>query len=395
MLADGGNLWLQVTRDPDHSDRIRRSWVFRYELDGQRHDLGLGPVHTLDLADARAKAKTLRQQLLDKIDPLAAKQQAKRDRLARIAAEKRAMTFAECAQACIASHEHGWTNAKHCAQWAQSLKDYAYPVLGDLAVDDITTQHVIKVLEPIWTEIPETASRIRGRIEQVLAWAAVRGFRGGDNPARWRGHLQEAFPSKGKMRPVKHRAALPYHDVPTLMAALRQEDRPSAHALQLLILCAARPGEIRRATRDEFDLAAKVWTVPAGHMKSRKAHRVPLSDRAVEILRTLGKHDDKNNPVFPITEHAMLLLARQMLPGISISAHGFRSSFRDWAAERTNYHNHVVEAALAHAVPDKVEAAYRRTDLFEKRRRLMNEWAAWCARPVQASDGKVVPIGAR
>jgi integrase len=394
MLADGGNLWLQVTRDPEHSDRIRRSWVFRYELDGQRHDLGLGPVHTLDLADARAKAKTLRQQLLDGIDPLAVKQRAKRDRLARIAADKRAMTFRQCAEACIASHEAGWSNAKHRSQWAQSLKDYAYPVLGDLAIDDVTTPHVIKVLEPIWTEIPETASRIRGRIEQVLAWATVRGFRGGDNPARWRGHLQEFFPSKGKMRPVKHRAALPYHDVPALMAALRQEDRPSARALEFLILTAARPGEIRRATRDELDLAAKVWTVPAGHMKSRKAHRVPLPDRAVEILHTLGKHDDKNSLVFPITEHGMLLLARQMLPGISISAHGFRSTFRDWASERTAYPPHVVEQALAHAIGNAVERAYHRTDLFEKRRRLMAEWAAWCARPLQ-TGATVTAIGAR
>src|SRR6516165_9845309 len=277
MLADGGNLWLQCSTDPQHSDRIRRSWVFRYELDGVRHDLGLGPLHTLDLADARAKAKTLRQQLLDGIDPLAVKQQAKRHRLARIAADKRAMTFRQCAEACIASHEAGWSNAKHRAQWTQSLKDYAYPVLGDLSIDSVTTQHIIKVLEPIWTEIPETASRIRGRLEAVLAWAAVRGFRGGDNPARWKGHLQEFFPSKGKMRPVKHRAALPYHDVPTLMTALRQEDRPSAHALQLLILCAARPGEIRRATRDEFDLAAKVWVLPPSHMKNRRPHRVPLS----------------------------------------------------------------------------------------------------------------------
>ena len=383
MLADGGNLWLQVTRDPEHSDRIRRSWVFRYELDGVRHDLGLGPLYTLDLADARAKAKTLRQQLLDGIDPLAAKQQAKRDRLAKLAAEKRALTFRECAAQCIAAHEDGWTNAKHRGQWTQSLRDYAYPVLGDLAVDDITTAHVVKALEPIWKTVPETASRVRGRIEKVLGWATVRGFRSGDNPARWRGHLQELFSAKAKTRAVEHFKAMPFAEVPAITADLRRKDTLAARALELLILTAARRGEIAGATWREIDLVRRIWTIPAARMKAGKEHRIPLCSPAVELLHALGKHDDKDR-VFPMADGAMLLLLREMRSGITV--HGFRSSFRDWAAERTNYPNIVAEAALAHAVSNAVERAYRRGDLFEKRRRLMNDWAAWCARPL--------PIGA-
>jgi integrase len=389
MVPDGGNLYLAVSRDRTHPDRIHRSWVFRYELHGRRHDMGLGPTHTLDLADARAKAKALRQQLLDGGDPLGAKRQQKRDQLAKLAAEQRAMTFRQCAEACIGSHEDGWTNPKHRKQWTQSLEDYAYPVLGNLAVDDITTAHVIKTLEPIWKEIPETASRVRGRIERVLAWAAVRGFRSGDNnPARWRGHLAELFPKKGKMRTVEHFAALPYSDLPTFLAELRNRDSVTAQALEFLILTTARSGEVLGATWHEIDLAAKTWTIPAKRMKAGKAHKVPLCDRAVAILSAFPRGDGL---VFPLIDsgNTMRKLLREMRPDVTV--HGFRSSFRDWAAERTNYPNIVVEAALAHAIPDKVEAAYRRGDLFEKRRRLMADWAAWCSRPVP-SGATVTPI---
>jgi integrase len=290
------------------------------------------------------------------------------------------MTFRQCAEACIASHEDGWSNPKHRTQWTQSLEDYAYPVLGDLAVDDITTGHVIKTLEPIWKEIPETASRIRGRIERVLAWAAVRGFRSGDNnPARWRGHLAELFPKKGKMRTVEHFAALPYSDLPTFLPELRNRDSVTARALEFLILTAARSGEVLGATWPEIDLAARTWTIPAKRMKAGKAHKVPLCDRAVAVLSALPRNGEL---VFPLVNsgNAMREMLREMRPDATV--HGFRSSFRDWAAERTNYPNIVVEAALAHAIGDKVEAAYRRGDLFEKRRRLMADWAAWCARPV-------------
>jgi integrase len=391
MLPDGGNLYLQVTRDRTHPDRIHRSWVFRYELDGRRHDLGIGPApDPVDLAGARERAKALRLQLLDGIDPLAARRQVTRDRLAQRAAAERAITFRECAKRCIASHEDGWTNAKHRAQWTQSLEQYAHPTLGDLAVDDITTAHVVKTLEPIWKEIPVTASRVRARIEKVLGWAAVRGFRSGDNPARWRGHLAELFPAKGKVRTVEHFAAMPFADVPAFVVELHQRDSLSARALEFLILTAARSGEITGATWHEIDLTAKTWTIPAKRMKGGKAHKVPLCDRAVAILSALPRKDAR---IFPIERHALLDLLQQMRPGLTV--HGFRSAFRDWCSERTNVANHVAEAALAHAIGNKVEAAYRRGDLFEKRRKLMGDWAAWCARPVPTGATVTSIAGAR
>jgi integrase len=383
MLADGGNLYLQATIGKD--DTVRRSWVFRYELDGQRHDLGLGPLDTLNLVEARERARLLRQQLVDGIDPFTAKRQAKKERLAKLAAEARALTFRQCAEECIKSHSDGWKNAKHAAQWRSTLETYAYPVLGDLAVDDIATAHVVRALQPIWGEKPETASRVRGRIEKVLGWATVRGFRSGDNPARWRGHLQELFAAKTKIRPVNHHAALSFTDVPAFMADLRARNSLSARALELTILTAVRTGETIGATWDEIDFAAKTWTIPAARMKAGKAHKEPLSDRAAEILASTPREGEH---IFPLSNMAMLELLRGMRPGTTV--HGFRSSFRDWAAERTSYPNHVAEAALAHTIGDKVEKAYRRGDLFEKRRRLMEAWAEYCAKPT--SRGKVVTL---
>jgi len=385
MLPDGGNLYLQATFGKNDAETgkptIRRSWVFRYELHGQRHDLGIGSVDTFNLAEARERAKGLRQQLADGIDPFTAKQQKKKEDLAKLAAAARAMTFRQCAEECIKSHRDGWKNAKHAAQWASTLETYAYPVLGDLAADDIATAHVVRVLQPIWKDKPETASRVRGRIEKVLGWATVRGFRSGDNPARWRGHLQELFAAKTKIRPVNHHAALPYTDVPAFMADLRERNSLSARALEFTALTAVRTGETIGATWDEIDFAAKAWTIPAARMKAAKAHRVPLSDRTMQILAALPR---EGAHIFPLSNMAMLELLRGMRPGTTV--HGFRSSFRDWAAERTSYPNHVAEAALAHTISDKVEKAYRRGDLFEKRRRLMADWATWCSRPV--------PIGA-
>jgi integrase len=389
MLPDGGNLYLQITRSEKDPGHIRRSWVFRYELDGRRHDLGLGPLHTLDLAEARVKAKTLRQQLLDGIDPLAIRQQQQRARLEALATQQRAMTFRQCAEACMAGHEKSWSNNKHRQQWASTLQQYAYPTLGDLAVDDITTAHVVKALEPIWATIPETASRVRARIEKVLGWAAVRGFRSGDNnPARWRGHLAELFPAKGKMRDVEHLAAIPFADVPGLIVELHRQDGIAALAIEFLILTAARLGEVLGMAWDEIDPAIATWIVPARRMKGRKEHRVPLSERAVAILA----ERPRDRAPFPISADTMLRLLKAVRPGATL--HGFRSSFRDWAAERTSYPEHIAEAALAHVTGDKVERAYKRTDLLAKRRRLMNDWAAWCARPVP-SGATVTAIGAR
>jgi integrase len=384
MLADGGNLYLQATLGKDGG--VRRSWVFRYELDGVRHDLGLGSLDTLNLVEAREKARGLRQQLVDGIDPFTTKREREKERLAKLAAEARAMTFRQCAEECIRSHRDGWKNPKHRQQWGNTLATYAYPLLGDLAIDDISTAHVVRVLQPIWKEKPETASRVRGRIEKVLGWATVRGFRSGDNPARWRGHLQELFAAKGKVRPVKHHAALPYTDVPAFMADLRSRNSLSARALEFTVLTAVRTGETIDATWDEIDFAAKIWTIPAPRMKAGKAHRVPLSDRAAEILTNVPREGEH---IFPLSNMAMLELLRGMRAGATV--HGFRSSFRDWAAERTSYPNHVAEAALAHTIGDKVEKAYRRGDLFEKRRRLMADWAQWCSRPMPTS-ATVTPL---
>jgi integrase len=387
MLADGGNLLLQVTGKVD--GEFSRSWVFRYERDGKRHDLGLGPLDTLSLAEARVRARDLRIQLLDGVDPKGVREQRRAERLAQLRERARAMTFKQCAIACIGSHEGAWRNAEHHRQWISSLEHYVYPFIGDLPVDEISTPHIVKVLEPIWKTVPETASRVRGRIERVLGWAQVRGFRSGDNPARWRGHLQELFAAKSKVRPVKHHAALPYADVPAFMAELRSRNSLTARALEFTILTAARSGEVLGATWDEIDFASKTWTVPAVRMKSGKPHRVPLSSCAFEVLASIPREGEQS-PIFGLAHTSLIEWLHHM--GRKETVHGFRSSFRDWAAERTNYPNHVAEAALAHAVADKVEKAYRRTDLFEKRRRLMADWATWCSRPVPVEPGKIIAL---
>jgi integrase len=377
MFADGGNLYLQAT--VTRTGAIARSWIFRYEFLGQRHDIGLGPTHTVGLADARTRAKAMRLQILDRVDPLAARQQRDAAELERIAERARTMTFKDCFEACLRAHEGGWRNAEHRRQWRTSIEQDVLPVIGDLAVDDIGTPHVIKVLEPIWKAKPETASRTRGRIERVLAWATVRGFRSGDNPARWRGHLQEMFPAVGKIAKVNHHEAMPYVDVPAFMAKLREQDHLAARALEFTILTAARTGEVLGAKWNEIDLASKTWTVPASRMKAGKAHKVPLSDRTIEILRNLPHGDGR---IFDIGKVRMLLKLCEVHGSAGPTVHGFRSSFRDWCSERTSYPPIVAEQALAHTTGTKVERAYHRTDLFEKRRRLMADWATWCSRPV-------------
>jgi integrase len=369
LLADGGNLLLQVTRKSGGG--FNKSWIFRFEIAGTRRDMGLGSLDTFSLSEARDKARALRQQIHGGIDPLA---QQRTEHLAHRAVEAKQITFKECAVKYISAHEGSWRNAEHRRQWPSTLNQYVYPTLGDLSVAEIDTPHIIKTLEPIWKDKTETAKRVRGRIEKVLGWAHVRGFRGGDNPARWRGHLQELFAAK---QAAKHHAALPYVELPVFLAELGQVDQGAARALEFLILTAARSGEVLGATWDEIDFATKTWTIPAARVKSGKVHKVPLSDRALDIPRSLPRTDAR---VFPPYAKAMLRLLKGLRPGTTV--HGFRSSFRDWAAERTNYPREVCEMALAHAIPDAVEAAYRRGDLFEKRRRLMADWATWCSRPV-------------
>jgi len=341
--------------------------------------MGLGPCSLVSLAEAREKARQARRALLEGDDPLELKRQ-KRARQRLEAAS--GMTFKDCAERMIASHEAAWKNPKHRQQWHSTLATYVYPVFGDLPVAAVDPGLVLKALEPIWTTKPETAGRVRGRIDAVLDWAKARGYREGENPARWRGHLDKLLPNRRKVRQVKNHPALPFLDLPAFMADLRRRGSVSARALEFTILTAARTGETIGAKTSEMDLDNAVWTVPAERMKAGKEHRVPLPPRAVEIVRELPREADYAFPGGradkPLTNMAMLELLRGMRPGSGYVPHGFRSSFRDWAAERTNHSSEVVEQALAHAIESRVEAAYRRGDLFEKRRRLMTDWAAYC-----------------
>jgi integrase len=387
MIADGGNLFLQVSTGKD--GHVRRSWVFQYELHGRRGWMGLGSTNTFSLGEAREAAKQLRQQLHKGIAPLVAKaEQAQQQKLE----AAKSMTFGQCAAAYIETHDASWGNAKHAAQWRTTLTEYCKPI-ADLPVAAIDTDLVLKILTPIWKTKTETAVRLRGRIERVLAWAKGRDLRSGENPARWQGHLDEMLPSPSKVKKATHHPALPYAEAPAFMAELRRRDSLSARALEFTILTVARTGDTIGARWDEFDLDAKVWTIPAErHAKSGKAHRIPLSTRAVAILKALPRsHGDR---VFPLTTAAMLVMAQRLRPDGTV--HGFRSTFKDWCAEVTRYENHVVEAALTHAVGDKVEAAYRRGDALDKRRKLMDAWATYCAKPpLEKTAGNVTPIRAR
>jgi integrase len=386
--GDGDGLWLQV------SGTGTKAWLLRYMLAGRARHMGLGPVSLVSLADARERAKEARRLLLDGIEPLEARI-AQRQRAGIEAASS--VTFRECAERYIRAHEAGWRNAKHRAQWKSTLASCVDPVFGHFPVSAIDTGLVLKALEPIWTSKPETAGRVRGRVEAVLDWAAARGYRRGENPARWRGHLDKLLPSRRKLQRVEHHAALPYAELPGFMVELRGHKGVAASALQFVILTAARSGEAIGAKWSEVDFAARIWTIPADRMKGRREHRVPLSDRAIDVLGALPREKD-NDHVFigsrsgtSLSDMALFVLLRRM--GRGVTAHGFRSTFRDWAAEVTAYPNHVVEMALAHAVPNAVEAAYRRGDLFEKRRRLMADWAQFCS-SAPTARGDVIPINA-
>ncbi len=386
--ADGGGLYLQVSRWD--GETVTKSWLFRYMLSGKARQMGLGPLHTVTLADAREKARQARALLLEGIDPIDARHGRKQE--AKAEAAKR-VTFRAAAEQFIEGQRAGWKNDKHGDQWKATLETYAYPVMGDLSVAAIDTGHVLKILEPIWTTKTETASRVRGRIEQVLDWATVRGFRRGDNPARWRGHLKHALPEKSKVRKVKHHAAMAYAELPGFMETLRASNSISARAMEFTVLTAVRTGQTIGAKWSEIDMASKVWTIPAERMKAGHEHRVPLSPRAIEILKALP-HEKGNDHLFigvmksrGLSNMAML----EMLRGLTengFTVHGFRSSFKDWAAEQTSYPNEVSEAALAHIVRNQTEAAYRRGDVLEKRRKLMEAWAGFCAGP--ARGGKNV-----
>lgn len=374
LYSDGGGLYLQVT------PAGVKSWLFRYMRNGKARGMGLGPLYVVSLAEARVKAHECRRLLHEGVDPLDAKRQ-KTD--AERLEEAKMLTFQQCATKYIVNHKAGWKNAKHADQWTNTLATYAYPLIGEIPVAMVSLPLIIKILEPIWTTKTETASRLRGRMEAVLDWATVSGFRSGDNPARWKGHLDKLLPKRSKVQKVQHHPALPYSAMSQFMADLASQEGISRYALELLILTAARTNEVVKATFSEFDLQAKTWTIPAERMKAGREHNVPLSDRAIQIVKYMQEFAQSNH-VFPglrprtsLSNMAMLQLLKRMKRD-NLTAHGFRSTFRDWAGECTNHPREVCEAALAHLIKDKAEAAYARGDLFVKRAKLMSDWATYC-----------------
>ncbi|MDE2344705.1 MAG: integrase arm-type DNA-binding domain-containing protein [Betaproteobacteria bacterium] len=385
--GDGGGLYLRVRED-------RKVWFFRYKVAGKSHWLGLGPYPDYPLAEAREAARQCRRQLREGIDPLEARRAAKD--AAQAATET---TFKAVAQAYIAAHKDTWRNPKHAAQWPATLEAYVYPRFGDKPVHAVSVADVLAVLEPIWRVIPETASRVRGRIEIVLDYAAARHLRTGENPARWRGHLQHTLPKREKVAKVEHHAATPWADLPALYAKLTESNGMAAMCLRFLILNATRSGEARGATWAEIDINKKLWTIPGDRMKAGREHRIPLSAPAVALLEEMAQLGTeparlvfpgqvKGKPLSDVALNKALATAG----GGKHTVHGMRSTFRDWCAERTTYPREVAETALAHTNKDKVEAAYLRGDHFEQRRRLMDDWATYTTVPA-APAGQVVNIG--
>jgi integrase len=389
MYADGGGLYLRVTSEGT------KNWVLRFMIDRRPRWMGLGPLALYGLQEARAKALDARRKRHEGIDPIEARR-AERARQ-RLDAAK-AITFKQCAEAYINAHRAGWRNGKHAGQWGATLSTYAYPHIGALPVQAVDTGLVLKVLEPIWTAKPETAGRVRGRLESILDFAKVCGYRDGENPARWRGHLDKVLAARSKVRKVEHHAALPYIELPGFLVSLREQEGIAARALEFAILTAARVCEMSRVRWNEVDLLDKVWTVPAARMKAHREHRVPLSARALAILDEMqaARHGDAfvfpgGKPGRPLSNMAFLMLLRRMGRG-DLTAHGFRATFKTWASERTSFQNEIVEASLAHVIGGKVEQAYRRGDLFDKRRRLMQQWAAFCTTAPAREVDNVTPL---
>jgi integrase len=390
MYPDGGGLYLRVT--PEGT----KQWALRYMLNRRPRWMGLGPLALYGLQEARTKALDARKLRHEGIDPIDARRVARaRARLE----QAKAVSFKQCAEAYITAHRARWRNGKHAGQWSATLATYAYPLIGELPVQSVDTGLVLKILEPIWKIKPETASRLRGRIECILDYAKVRGYREGENPARWRGHLDKLLPARSKVRQVKHHAALSYDEMPEFLAQLRQQQGVPSRALEFLILTATRTAEVIGAQWHEIDFVRKTWNIPADHRKAHREQRVPLSARSLAILHEMwatqhgGAGDayvfSGRKPGMPLSNMAFLMLLRRTGRG-DLTAHGFRATFKTWASERTSFQNEIVEASLAHVIGDKVEQAYRRGDLFEKRRRLMDAWAGFCEQANSAN--KIIPI---
>lgn len=372
-----------------------KSWLMRVAVGGKRREIGLGGYPDVTLSGAREAARVVREKIKSGIDPVAERAAARSTLAAAVAG---AMTFKIAAEKYIAANEAGWKSAKHAAQWASTLETYAYPTIGNLQVAHIDTQHVVGILEPLWATKTETASRLRGRIESVLDWAKVRGYRKAENPARWKGHLDHILPPRAKVQKVQHHSALDYRSVGAFMPALKSVDGMGARALEFAILTATRSGEVRGANWAEIDEKAGVWIIPAERMKAEREHRVPLSPAALAMLESVPRMVG-TNLIFPsakneaLSDMTLTAVIRRMddastkaggagwrdNTGKVITAHGFRSTFRDWAGETTAYPREVIEHALAHQLKDKAEAAYARGTLFEKRRRLMADWGKHCS----------------
>jgi len=411
MYGDGNGLYLQIACGGS------KSWIFRYRFKGHiskrgkplAREMGLGSFDTFTLSEARERARVQRQLLADGIDPI----EARKTKETAAALEKaQQVPFEDCAKEYIRAHRSGWKSNKHADQWTTTLDRWAYPIIGKLAVGGISTDLVLRILvQPIgpekdaptfWEGRTETANRVRGRIETVLDWARAKKLRDGENPARWKGLLDKLLPAKSQVAPVEHHKALPYADLPRFMAELRRRDSLSARALEYTILTAARTSDTIDAVGAEIDREEGTWTVPPGRLKGKKGarkrpHVVPLPDRALEIIGAGAKRSEylfANEEGQKLSNMAMLELLQGMGFGEDLTVHGFRSTFKDWCSEQTGYPNEMSEMALAHTVSDKVEAAYRRGDMREKRRRLMADWAVFCASPPAAKKGNVVPMRA-
>ena len=391
MHADGGGLYLQVTAGKEQG-KFNRSWLFRYKLARRERQMGLGAQKTISLKEAREEAERCRKLLKEGKDPIVV-----RDAMAK------SVTFEWCATQYMKAHEAGWRNAKHRQQWHNTLSTYAYPAIGKLPVSAIDTDSMMKILTPIWADKNETASRVRGRIEKILDWAKVNKHRSGDNPARWLGHLNHLLPPRSRVHKVEHHPALPYEQIPDFMADLRAQEGLAARALEFVVLTAARSGEARGLPWDgEINITDRVWTVPPHRMKGEREHRVPLTAPALAILEYM-REVRQNDFVFPgdraddpLSDMALTEVIRRMnaarekagLPcwvdpkqARDVVPHGFRSTFKDWAAEKTNFPDWVSEKAIAHLVGDETRRAYQRGDLFDKRRELMEAWSRYCGVP--------------
>jgi integrase len=385
LYADGGGLYLRVGRG------AAKSWCLRYMFQGKAREMGLGGLLNVTLADARRKAAVQRALLVDKIDPLERRQT---DNAAKKIEAARLMTFDECASAYIKAHEISWQNAKHRQQWQNTLAAYVSPIFGSVPVGEVDVGMVMRAVEPLWKAKPETAARVRGRIEAVLDWAKARGFRDGENPARWRGHMSNLLPGRTKVRAVKHHAALPYPEIGAFLCDLRTQHGAAAAALEFLILTAARTGEVIGARRSEIDFHARMWTVPEERMKGKREHRVPLSSAAMRALERAKIEGSEflfpSNKAGQGLSNMALLKVLERMNRSDLTVHGFRATFKTWATERSNFPRELVEAALAHVLKDKTEAAYQRGDMLEKRRRLMGAWAEFCDK--FAAGGTVVNL---